>query len=148
MKIIFTADVPRTGKRFEIKDISDGFARNFLFPKGLAVPATSESIKKYQAMAQKMRDQDLLKDKLLDEMIEKLDGSEILMTAPANEKGNLYKGIGKDEIIARITEEKRAALSPERIELGAPLKEVGSHPIELLGKDKRATITVRIEPLP
>lgn len=147
MKVILLQDVPRIGKKFEVKNIADGYARNMLFPKKLAEPATKEaearaSLLKNQAMAEgKIQEELLLKNLSL------LDGKEVVIKGKANEEGHLFAGIHKDEVLKALKEQLHVDVRPDYIDMPKPLKETGESTLKATVAEKSAKFTVRIEAL-
>jgi large subunit ribosomal protein L9 len=137
MQVILLKDVPKMGKKNDIKNVSDGHALNFLFPRGLAKQATPQAIKNIEVT--KSREEALQKTHL--ENLEKkvLEKGSLKIKAKANEKGHLFAGIGRDEI-AKLLE-----IGEGNIELKSPLKEVGLHEIQIKIGPKSLKVQILIE---
>lgn len=131
MKIILLKDVAKVGKKYDIKDISDGYAINLLIPKGIAVAATADAVRRVEI--EKLRDEGekKLHNELLLKNLKELDGVTINMTEKANDKGHLFAGVHKIEIIPAIQNQTRLQIDPEHIILEKPIKEVGVHQIQV-----------------
>ena len=86
MKIILLKDVPKVGKRYETKEISDGYALNLLIPKGLAVAATSDMVKKFELERSRDEGERKIRQELLLKNLKELEGVTVTMTEKANEK--------------------------------------------------------------
>ena len=144
MKVIFIKDVPKLGKRDDIKNMNDGYVRNFLLPQQLVQIATPEALAKLKKKLddrQAGHDTEDIRNKLL---IDALNEKEITIKAKSNEKNALFKSVtGKDIITAIKTELKITA--PESIlESNLHLKSIGSHDLTIkLGKHK-GTIQLHI----
>ena len=145
MKVILLKDVPKVGKKFEIKNIADGFARNMLFPKKLAEPATAES----EARLEKMKLQDAgnkrMQSELLAKNISAVDGREVVISGKANEEGHLFAGIHLGEVTRALKEQLHVDASDEMLSIDKPLKATGVFPVSLQAAGKSATFSVRIE---
>lgn len=146
MKIIFIKDVPKTGRKYEIKEVASGFGRH-LVSSGAAEVATPETIarierKRSTDVTQKQVHADLVKKN-----IENINGTKVVLKGKANEKGHLFAAIHKDEIITELKRTTRLDMDPSFMLLEKPLKEVGVHiiPISVDGHD--ANLTVIIEAL-
>lgn len=142
MKVIFLKDVPKQGKKFEIKEISDGHAMNFLIPRGLANIATPANVKKVESMRSAEDSQKKVHTDLLLKNLHDIEGIRIEMTEKANEKGHLFAGIHKEELIPVIKEQTRLEILPEFILLDKPIKEVGEHKIEVKVENTTAAFTL------
>jgi len=130
MKVILLQDVEKLGDRFEIKEVADGFARNFLFPKNLAEPATESAIKQLETKkeaAAKEAEEDLSATEAL---VASLDGQEIEMTAKIDENGKLFGSITTVKI-AKVLKDKGFQVQKKQIKLDEPIKEIGDYDIIL-----------------
>ncbi|MES3005571.1 MAG: 50S ribosomal protein L9 [Patescibacteria group bacterium] len=147
MKVILLKDVQKVGKKFQIVDVADGFAMNSLLPRGLAENATpkaivrAEKFKSEEAADQKVRE-DLLMKNLKD-----IGGVKFEIIGKANEKGHLFAGIHKEELVPALKEQTRLDIDPQYIVLDKPIKEVGEHKVEVKVQDKTVEFTVVIKAL-
>ncbi|MES2088189.1 MAG: 50S ribosomal protein L9 [Patescibacteria group bacterium] len=147
MKIILLHDVPKIGKKYDIKNVSDGHALNLLIPKGLAEIATPNAVKKIEKIKLEDKTHQKIQEDLLLLNLKSIEGTTLLIKEKANEKGNLFAGIHKEEIIKRLREEKNIDLLPDFIVLEKPIKEVGKHVVEIKVKDKTAKLRLEISGL-
>lgn len=145
MKIILLKDVPKIGKKYDMKDISDGHALNMLIPRGLAIPATNEAVKKIAIEKSKMEGEKKVQQELLLKNIQELDGITIIMNGKANEKGHLFAGIHKAELIPEIKKQTRLDIEVEHLMLDKPIKEIGDHDIEVKAAGKTVKFTLRVQ---
>ncbi len=125
MKIILLKDIAKVGKKYDIKEISDGYALNLLIPKGLAVAATADVVKRIGL--EKARDEGERKvhEELLNKNLKELEGVTIVLNEKMNDKGHLFAGINKLEIVQAIQRQTRLQIDPEYIVLDKPIKEAG-----------------------
>ena len=131
MKIILLKDVRKLGKKYEIKDVADGYALNSLIPSDIAVPATHSYLKLIEA---KKKQSALMKEdfkKAFEFAVTKLAQGKLHIKGKVNEKGHLFAGIHADQIIEEFKKETGVILCSEHFELEKPLKETGDHVIEL-----------------
>ena len=145
MKVILLKDVPKVGSQYEIKDVSSGFARNFLLAKKLAEPASVRAvstIEKRKASADYVKKAEV--NLLITEM-EKLSDVKITIKEKANEQGSLFAGIHKEKIISTIKEQLGANITEEMIFLDGPIKELGEYNIPVSAGDKKNKFTINIE---
>ena len=137
MKVILLHDVPKVGSKYEVKNVSDGHALNFLIPKELAVGANPAALKRIEKLKAEDSAHKKVQEDLLFMNLKALDGLTIEISEKANEKGHLFAGVHKAEIIAKL-KEKHIDVLPDFIVLDKPIKEVGEHMIEIKVKDKTA----------
>ena len=145
MKVIFLKDVPKVGRKYETKNMADGYALNFLIPKKLAVAATPEALKKIELEKSRDDGERRVHEELMLKNLKELDGVTVAMTEKANEKGHLFAGIHKAEIIPAIEQQSHLQIAPEFIVLGKPIKEVGEYKVEVKIKEKSAKFTLVIK---
>lgn len=147
MKVILLADVPKIGKKFEIKNIADGYARNMLFPKKLAEPATKEAEARAGVLKSRAIAEGKVQEELLLKNLHALEGKEIVIKGKANEEGHLFAGVHKPEILKALKEQIHIDVKEEYIDLDKPLKELGEFPLKAHIAGKSAGFKVRIESL-
>lgn len=144
MKVILLRDVPKIGKKFEVKEVSEGYAQNFLFPKKYAEIATTSKVAKLEEQKLASTASHQLQHELFAKAIASLEGVTITIVARANDRGHLYEGIHKDEILKAILDEKGIQLSPEHLALTHPIKTAGDHMLVVGTKEVSATIRMVI----
>jgi len=128
--VILLRDVVNTGKKNDVKDVSAGFARNFLIPKGLAIVADAESLKRLEAKKKKDAESAENELKEMEKLASKLDGAEVEIPVKAGDEGQLFESVNKQKIADRL-KEMGYNVSKEQVELTAPIKEVGEFPVKL-----------------
>ncbi len=135
MKVLLIKDVPKIGKRHDVKEVNDGYAVNFLFPQKLAEPATSKRIAEVARMKQNVEIQREIKDDLLLKNLKALQDVVITLKKKTNESGHLFSGIQKSELVEEL-HKRKVDLTEDVIVLGKPVKELGEFeiPVELKGK--------------
>lgn len=145
MKVIFIKNVKGVARIGDVKTVSDGYARNYLLPRNIAMAATQNAIKQAESL-QLVREQQGAKDRALAEQIA-AKKIVIEIEEAANAEGHLYGSVD----IKRLTEEIAKAgfkLEPEVIELEAPLKKTGAYEVKLdIHPEVPVTITVNIKAL-
>ncbi len=145
MKVILLKEVPKLGHKYDIKDVSDGHALNFLIPRGLVEAATPQSIQKIEQMKSKEGAEKKIQAELLVKSLDALRAATVTIKGKANEKGHLFAGIGKETLIEEIFKQTHLNLDPETVVLEKPLKTVGEHKVTVEALGKRAEVTVIIE---
>lgn len=131
MKVIFLKDIKGTAKKGEIKEVSDGYARNFLVKKGLAVIASDAELKKIEAQAKKKTKQMESELELLQKIASRLDGEEIEIVAKVSNSGTLYAAVNAAKLVQAIKKQLSVSVKPEQIKLKEPIKDIGEHSIHI-----------------
>ena len=136
MKVILLADVKEKGKKDEIVNVSDGYARNFLFPKKLAVEATPGAMKEIE------------KKRAAEEKAKTLKGKVINMTVKCGAAGRLYGSITTAEIAAELEKQHGIQVDKRKIELSDPIRTVGDVEVGVwLYSGVTTTMRVHVEPV-
>jgi len=130
MKIILQKDVDDLGKEGEIKEVSDGFARNYLIPEGLAKRATEQKVKQVKKKRKKQEEKKQEELEKLQEKVSKLDGQEIEVQVKVGEEGQLYESVTAGKIQNALKEEE-LKVKRKQIELEEPIEELGEFMIDL-----------------
>jgi len=145
MKVIFLKDVPK-GKKGEIKEIADGYARNFLFPKGMALPATPSAIKEAKLILEKKVEHQARQHEEQGKMAQELEGKELHFKAKAGAKGRLHGSITTSSIAEELSRLTGLEIDKKKVELDEPLHQLGDHEVVInLGTGAQAKIKVIIE---
>jgi large subunit ribosomal protein L9 len=145
MKVIFLKDVAK-GKRGEIKEVADGYARNFLLPKGMALPATPSAAKEAKLLLEKKVEHQARQQEEQSKVAEELDGKELHFKAKAGAKGRLHGSITTTSIAEELTRLTDIEIDKKRIELEEPLHHLGDYEVVVnLGSGAQAKIKVFIE---
>lgn len=147
MKVILLEDVTKIGMRYEIKDVSNGYAANYLIPNKLAEFATSQKIKISKQKKQQYEKELNLKKESLLKNIKALNNESIEIKDKTNEKGYLFKGIHKEDIVKALYEQTGAEISPDVLVLKHPIKEVGEHKIDVKYEDKKTSFKLIVSAL-
>jgi len=130
MKVVLLKDIEKIGKKFDVKNVKDGYAKNFLLPKGLAKPATEEALKWVEIqkeITKKKAEEDLQK---IQDTASKLDGVEVIISVKIGEKDQLFEKIGAQKISEKL-KEMGFEITKNQIEPIDPIVEVGEFPIKV-----------------
>lgn len=130
MKVILTQEVKNLGHKGEIKQVTDGYAAHFLFPKKLAVIATESALKEVKKILANQKKQAEAEHQLAIEAQKKLQGTEVVLTAKANEEGHLFGGIEAQAIAEALTA-KGFKITEDQIEKREPIKNLGQHRVNV-----------------
>jgi len=147
MKVIFLQDVPNVAKADEIKEVADGYGRNFLIPKKLALLANPQAIRQTET-------RDKIKGQINAELIElasQLEGKEVSLKAKAGAKDRLYGSITSADIATELNNTTGLEIDKRKIELDEPIRQLGSYEIAIrLGRDivPKIRVTVTEEEAP
>jgi len=145
MKVILVKAVKGLGKQGEIVEVSDGHARNFLFPQNLAVQATEAEILRIKNREAKVKRTEKKGMKEAGKVAEKLEGYEVVLKEKVSEGGKLYAAVN-GKAIAALLKKQGFNVSPEMIELKEAIKELGEREVTVdLPHGFEATVTVRVE---
>jgi len=145
MKVIFLQDVARVGKRHDIKEINDGYAMNFLFPRKLAELATPSAIAELEKRKKNIEIEREVQEELLLKNLEEIKGKVVHLKAKADEKGHLFSKIHNKDIVDEMKREHHADINEEFIVLEKPIKEIGEHDIPIVIKGKKSSFKLIIE---
>ena len=144
MKIVFLQNVEGSGRTGEIKEVADGFARNFLLPRRLAAPATPDAIKRAEARAEVEARQQAELDAQARGLADKLT-EPIVITVRAGEKGRLYGSVTSGDIAEEVSKLAGQEMDRHLMVLEEPIKEVGLYEIPLrLSRNVVATLMVEV----
>ena len=142
MKVILLKDAKGIGKKDEIKEVSDGYARNFLIKRGLAIVVNKDVIVKVKAEKVK---RDEIKDKKREKQLsKKLDNIVLKISAKANESGKLYAAVGIDNIIEEIKKRFGFVVDKKEVFLKEGFKTVGEYKVRLNFEGSNIYIRVKI----
>ncbi|MDB5204152.1 MAG: rplI [Candidatus Taylorbacteria bacterium] len=145
MKVILLKDVQKIGKKFDIKNVADGFALNSLIPTGKAKVATDAEIKKVEALKKVIEAEKKIQMDLLTKNINEINEKQVTIKAKANSKGSLFAQLHTEDIVKAIKESIGADIHPDFIILPKPIKEAGEHDLQVKVGDKKVTIKLIVE---
>jgi large subunit ribosomal protein L9 len=141
MRVVFLQDVPNVAKAGEIKEVANGYGRNFLIPKKLA------SLAKHQAISQ-TETKDKMKAQLNAELMalaRQLEGKEVILKAKAGAKDRLYGSITSADIASELNNTTGLAIDKRKIELDEPIRQLGGYEVTIrLAKDILPKIKVTV----
>jgi len=149
MRVILLRDVKDVGKRFDVKDVSDGFARNFLFPGKLAEAATPSALRALEAKRLEREKEESESLKHFAALAERLKERSLIFPVKATDEGAVFGSVTKEMILSALRDAK--LLTKERLEIHMdhPLKKLGEHKIEVsLKKGEKAVIRVTLQRQP
>jgi len=147
VRVILKAEVRGLGRTGDIKDVADGYARNYLLPKGLAIEATGGELKH---LAQERQAERTKKDRAhqdAEELAQRLGAVTLVFRLKAGEQGKTFGSVTAKEVAEALKKEVRTEIDKTKVVLREPLRSLGVHKVEVrLLADVRADVTVAIEP--
>lgn len=148
MKVVLTQDVPNLGKAGEVKEVADGYGRNYLLPKGFAALATKGLIKQAQERAESQKRRDLKLRTDAEALSQRLNGQTLRFEVRVGELDRLYGSITNTDIAEKLQRQTGIDVDRRKIELGDPIKRAGvySVPVRLAaGIEARLNVVVEGE---
>ncbi len=130
MRVILLQNIDKLGKKYEVKEVKNGYARNFLIPKGLAKPATKKTLKwlKSQKEIEARRVEEELKK--IQAFASNVDGLEVVIPVRIGEKEQLFESIAPQKISEKL-KELGFKIKKTQIDLPEPIKELGEFPVKI-----------------
>lgn len=145
MRVIFLQDVPGVGKKYDVKEVNDGYAMNFLLPKKLAEKATPKTVAELEKRRKNLAIEREVQEDLLMKNLEEIKGKVVVLENRADEKGHLFSGIHKKEIVEAMKKQHHADIGEEFIVLEKPIKQIGEFEIPIEIKGRRSSFKLVIE---
>ncbi|MBE5776245.1 MAG: 50S ribosomal protein L9 [Clostridiales bacterium] len=127
MKVILLTDVKGMGKKDEIHNVSDGYARNFLFPKKLAVEATPGAAKEIERKRAAERQREMERRQEADKKAASLRGKVISIVAKGGSQGRLYGSVTGAEVAAALEKQHNVTVDKRKIDLSETIRSVGEY---------------------
>lgn len=144
MKVILEKDVKSLGKKGEVKEVAEGYARNYLFPRGLAVEATGGQLKQLQQRQQRKADQQAKVLAEAEQRAAKIAGMEVEISMRVGENGRLFGSVTSGDLAAAL-QKKGVKVDKRKIELAEPIKNLGTYPLRIkLHPEVEANLTLKV----
>ena len=145
MKVVFLQDVPNVARAGELKEVADGYGRNFLLPKKLAVLASSSAASMIEAQRRIKAQSQAALETELDELARQLEGKEITLKVRVGAKDRLYGSITSADIASELQNTTGLVVDKRKIELAEPIRQLGSYEVTIrLAKDIIPQIKVTV----
>jgi large subunit ribosomal protein L9 len=145
MQVIFLEDVPNIGKAGQIKEVADGYGRNYLIPNKLAAPTRPQDIKDVEAQIKARARQAAKTEAEMKALAAMLEGKGITLKARAGQQDRLYGSITTADISAGLESGLSTVVDKRKIELAEPIRQLGTYDVLIrLGKDIITTIKVTV----
>ena len=147
MKVILSDDVRGLGRRGETVTVKPGYARNYLFPQGVAYEATAANQRRITEERKKYDEKMLREKSVAEEVAKKTEGMTLVIFKKAGEEDQLYGSVTASEIADALAA-KGIEVDRRRVELAEPIRRLGSHAVHVrLQRDVVATLNVDVQPL-
>src|SRR3990170_8661405 len=149
MKVVFMEEVEGTARVGEIKNVADGFARNYLLPRRLAAPATDHYIAIAQARAEKeARREERLDDEARVHLLPKMEGRSVTIEVRVGEQGKLFGSVTARDIAEKLQADTGIELEHKQVDLRHPIRDLGVHEVVVkLTRNVHMPVSVNVEPL-
>ena len=146
MKVVFLEEVEGTASPGDVKNVANGFARNYLLPRKLAAPANDHYIAIANAKATKhAKRQDRLDDEARSHLLPKVEGASVSIEVRVGEQEKLFGSVGSRDIAEALTEVTGVPIQHQQVLLGQAIREVGAEEVKVrLTKNVVATVTVNV----
>jgi large subunit ribosomal protein L9 len=145
MKVLFKKDVPDVARAGQVKDVADGYARNFLIPRGLAVAATTSALKQVaevQAVASRHAAEE---EHAARDLKQRLESQPIVVQAKAGSQGRLYGSVTTADVASAIQKQVGTTLDRRNLEITEPVRQVGSYQVAArLHRTVTANVTIEV----
>jgi len=146
MRVVFLDDVDGVARAGEIKNVADGFARNFLLPRRLAAAATSDMVQKADSRARALAVGQAKADEAAEGVALILAASPLVLTARSGEQGRLFGSITASDIAEALSARAGTAIEHRQVLIDQPIKEVGSQEVTVdLTRNVKAQVTVDVQ---
>ena len=146
MKVILLKSVPKLGKTNDVVEVSEGYARNALFAKKLAVPATDQAVAEVKRKAQNKVAEKNIQHDLLERAIENLDGRQLVYKVKANEKGSLFSKVNETDISKALLDQQRISIDPSLLKItDGQIKQIGEYEVTISDEGYTSSFTISVQ---
>jgi large subunit ribosomal protein L9 len=146
MKVVFLANV-ESNHVGEIREVKNGYARNFLLPRGLALAATKEAVERAHAAARREERRQATVDAEAQSVVARIGEEPFVLTARVGETGRLYGSVTSSDIAEAVSARSGHEIDRRSVELGEPIRQIGQYTIRLrLTRNVHAEITLDVQP--
>ncbi len=145
MKVLFKKDVVDVAKAGQLKEVADGYARNFLIPRGLAVAATNAALKQVADVQAAAARHAAEEERTARALKDKLEAQPVVVEAKAGQQGRLYGSVTTADVVTAVQRQLGVSLERRDVDVADQLRQVGSYPVTArLHRTVTATITVDV----
>ena len=145
MKVILANDVESLGHKGDVVTVKDGFARNYLLPKGLAMAATKGSLRQAEQMQKARAEQEAKAKEEAAAKVASLGATPVYISARAGEGGRLFGSVTSSDVARAIEDQLEESIDRRHVRLEEPIRSLGSHQVEVhLHEEVNALVTVEV----
>lgn len=145
MKIILSQDVDKLGHKGDVVSVADGYARNFLVPKGLAMVASKGALKQADLMRRQREERDRRAKEEAAGRVALLGSQPVYISARAGEGGRLFGSVTKSDVARAVDEQLGQSIDRHNVRLDDPIRHLGTHSVEIhLHEEVNALVTVEV----
>jgi large subunit ribosomal protein L9 len=147
MKVVFLQDVEGVARVGDVKTVKDGYARNFLMPRGIALPPTKDVLSRATALAEKEERRQRKLDDEARKVLAKFEGRTVTILARVGEQGRLYGSVTNGDIADELSKLAGTEVDRHLINLPDPIRETGTHEVAVrMTRNVSTTVTVQVVP--
>jgi large subunit ribosomal protein L9 len=147
VRVVLRDDVENIGRKGDLIDVTDGFARNFLVPRGLAMKATKGVVQQAEAMRRNREARDARDREAAQALADQLSGQRIELRARAGDGGRLFGSVTSANVVDAVRAQTGVELDRRKTQLAEPLKELGAVEVPVkLHADVQVNLTVDVVP--
>lgn len=148
MRVVFVEMVPGSGRVGEVKEVADGYARHYLLPRKMALPATASNVQQAEAKAQVETRRQARHDAAAGELAAQLEGKSITIAVRVGEQGRLYGSITSLDIAQEASKLASREIEHQQILLAEPIRELGEYQVVIrFTRNVEATLSVVVAPV-
>ena len=148
MKVLFKKDVAEVAKAGQVKEVADGYARNFLIPRGLAVAATAAALKQVADVQAAATRHAAEEEQAARELEARLEAEPIVINAKAGSQGRLYGSVTTADVASAIQKQVGTAIDRRDLEISEPVRQVGTYQVAArLHRSVTARLTIEVRPV-
>jgi large subunit ribosomal protein L9 len=129
MKVVLRADVPNVGNKGDVLDVADGYGRNFLVPRGLALQASKGAVDQAVSMRRAREQRDARERGSAEDLAARLTPEVITVPAKAGAEGRLFGSVTAADVVAAVESQTGVALDRRKVHLEEPIKALGRHEV-------------------
>ena len=145
MRVVFLNDVDGIARAGEIKNVADGYARNFLLPRKLAAAATTSTVQQAESRAKAIAKEQEKLDEAASAVANQLSSAAVVIKARVGEGGRLFGSVTSSDIAEAINARSGSSVEHRQVVLDAPIKEVGTYEVPVtLTRNVRATVNIEV----
>lgn len=144
MKVLLKQQVKKLGQKGDVVEVNDGYSRNFLFPKGLAIPATDGLVKQADASRSAREDAQKILEQEMFKALSEVKGKVVVHKVSADDGGHLYAGLHAKEVVTAINGGTGRNFHEAQLSFDEPIKKTGEHEIKILIGDKSGGVVLNV----